>query len=355
MPSRPTWFWTSFVSSIGVNAVLFVSGACYFYSQMPVYQPGYGRELVLVPIYAPQEVPIRDTILGEAGGKGDAADASTGDEPLQAKMAPQGQAFLSRDPEGPGRVGDDPSMSTQIPGENGNGSDAPPAMFGAATPVAQQPQPTFASPKPVTPSEADQPPSESQPETVASAIGAPLQSEEKSDEGKKSLNPAAAVPPVAYASIADATPVTRTPPAPPQPQAQPAAGGGKPGPAVAAADPAPQSDSESDPFSKSGAVKFKRGSTDIQFGRKHKIVRPRLGLAGEADMLQLRQPITLILALTLDETGKVISVTVIKSSGSNNVDQACKVAAYQWWLEPTKDKATGKPIKDVVPFVIGFS
>jgi TonB family protein len=101
-------------------------------------------------------------------------------------------------------------------------------------------------------------------------------------------------------------------------------------------------------------VKFKRGSTDVQFGRKHKIIRPRLGLAGEADMLNLRDPITLVLALTLDDTGKVIRVEVLKSSGSHNIDQACKVAAYQWWLEPTKDK-TGKPIKDVVPFVIGFS
>jgi TonB family protein len=246
-------------------------------------------------------------------------------------------------------------MSTQIPGDNGNGDDAPPAMFGAATPMAQQPQPQFASPKPVPPSEPKEPAPDSEPQTVASAIGAPLKSQDPPDEGKKSLNPVAPPPPVQYASLADPAPPTHTPPAPPQPPAQPAGGGGKPGPNVAPADPAPQSDSESDPFSKAGAVKFKRGATDIQFGRKHKIVRPRLGLAGEADMLNLRAPVTLILALTLDETGKVISVQVLKSSGSNNIDQACKVAAYQWWLEPTKDKATGKPIKDVVPFAIGFS
>ena len=49
-----------------------------------------------------------------------------------------------------------------------------------------------------------------------------------------------------------------------------------------------------------------------------------------------------------------MGVQVLKSSGSRDIDQACKVAAYQWWLEPTKDKS-GKPIKDVVPFTIGFS
>jgi TonB family protein len=324
--------------------------------------------MVVVPIYTTSGAPIRDTILGDAEGKGDAADVSPGDEPMQAALAPQAQAFLSRDPEGPGRVGQDPSMSTQIPGENGNGDDAPPAMFGAATPPAAQPAPAFAPPKTVTANEPTEPVPYSKRGSLTNVIGAPITLEpspndrdpsrstaqDDNDQQSPDHKPDQAVPPVAYASLVDPTPAPRTPPAPPQPQAQ-SAGGGKPGPAVAAADPAPQSDSESDPFSKSGAVKFKRGSTDIQFGRKHKIVRPRLGLAGEADMLNLRQPITLVLALTLDETGKVISVTVIKSSGSNNVDQACKVAAYQWWLEPTKDKATGKPVKDVVPFVIGFS
>ena len=113
-------------------------------------------------------------------------------------------------------------------------------------------------------------------------------------------------------------------------------------------------DSESDPFAKKGAVQFKRGATDIQFGRKHKIIRPRLGLAAQTDLLNLRDPVTLVLALTLDDSGKVIRVDVLKSSGSRNLDQSCKVAAYEWWLEPTKDKS-GKAVKDVVPFVIGFS
>src|SRR5947207_15415310 len=62
MASRPTWFWTSLLSSIGMNAVLFVSAGCWFYSQTPVYLPGHERSMVVVPIYAMSEIPIRDTI-----------------------------------------------------------------------------------------------------------------------------------------------------------------------------------------------------------------------------------------------------------------------------------------------------
>ena len=62
---------------------------------------------------------------------------------------------------------------------------------------------------------------------------------------------------------------------------------------------------------------------------------------------------SVVLELQLDETGQVISATVIKSSGSNSIDEPCKLAAYSWWFEPAKD-ATGKPIKDVIKFTIKF-
>src|SRR5205823_1225641 len=124
-------------------------------------------------------------------------------------------------------------------------------------------------------------------------------------------------------------------------------------PSATGGNPAPRGESESVPFSTKGSIKYKRGSTEIQFGRKHKLVLPRLGLGAETDLLNLRRPASLILALTLDESGKVTRADVLKSSGSKNLDQAFKVAAYEWWLEPTQDKS-GKPIKDVVPFSIGF-
>src|SRR5438309_11306116 len=111
MPARPTWFWTSFFSSIGVNAVLLTSSACWLYSQTKIYLPGYTRTSIVMPIYvdAPPP-PEQDTLLGDAAGKGDAADAMAGDEMMQAREGPQAQAFLSRDPEGPGKIGQEPSM-----------------------------------------------------------------------------------------------------------------------------------------------------------------------------------------------------------------------------------------------------
>jgi hypothetical protein len=457
MPSRPSWFWTSFFSSIGVNAVLLTSSACWLYSQTKIYLPGYARSEILEPIYVDAPPPqLPDTMLGDSAGKGDAADATAGDAPMESRLGKQVQSFMSRDPEGPGKIDQDPSMSTQIPGENGSGGEGSPAMFGAATPAEPEllspPTPKFSSASefslsqematattpPMTPTltppmemarpeapPTELPPTDAPPSTVPPTEDG-LKRPEASQNGKKDVSevaktsddktdqaekvqepdsrqdhlesaglretalaslgdmpngpaisvahvpaptPQASVTPTASAtpSAPAATPAGPSPqstPKPPAAQASPtessnasrsqSAGGGKPGPNVAPADPAPQTDSESDPFSKEGAVKFKRGSTDVQFGRQHKIIRPRLGLAAQTDMLNLRDPITLVLALTLDDTGKVIRVEVLKTSGSHNIDQACKVAAYQWWLEPTKDKS-GKPIKDVVPFVIGFS
>src|SRR5439155_25391692 len=143
-----------------------------------------------------------------------------GDEPMQAALAPQAQAFLSRDPEGPGRVGQDPSMSTQIPGENGNGHDAPPAIFGAATPAAAQPVPAFTPPKTVAANEATEPVPDSKPKSFANAIGAPItletsptdrdasRSSAKNDSNRESIaqKTEQLAPPVAYASVADSTP-----------------------------------------------------------------------------------------------------------------------------------------------------
>jgi TonB family protein len=60
-----------------------------------------------------------------------------------------------------------------------------------------------------------------------------------------------------------------------------------------------------------------------------------------------------VLELQLDETGQVISAVVVKSSGSNSIDQPCRLAAYSWWFEPAKD-ANGKPIKDVIMFTVKF-
>jgi TonB family protein len=112
------------------------------------------------------------------------------------------------------------------------------------------------------------------------------------------------------------------------------------------------SDSESDPFSVAGSARFRPGKTEVQFGRKHRLVRPRFDLASMAGVMELRRPIVVGLKLWLDEKGNVTRVVVARSSGSPEVDQPVKVAAYEWWLEPTKDPRTGKPIPDVIGFVV---
>jgi hypothetical protein len=119
-----------------------------------------------------------------------------------------------------------------------------------------------------------------------------------------------------------------------------------------AGDPAPQSDSESDPFTKIGSVVFRAGTIEARFGRKVKTIRPRLTLAGQVDVLALEYP-TLQLKVAIDETGKVVSVDVIRSSGSNEIDLPCQRAMYDWWIEPAKG-ADGKPMADVMVWDMAF-
>jgi TonB family protein len=127
---------------------------------------------------------------------------------------------------------------------------------------------------------------------------------------------------------------------------------GKPGPNVAAADPAPQADTESDPFSTDASAEFHRGSMQVQFGRKHKITHPRLSWDTVYDFIGMTGS-SCTLDLQIDETGNVVSATVVKSSGSDSIDQPCRLAAYQWWFEPAKD-ALGRAKKDDIKFTLKF-
>jgi len=69
-------------------------------------------------------------------------------------------------------------------------------------------------------------------------------------------------------------------------------------------------------------------------------IRPRLTLSGQVDVIALEYP-TVQLKVKIDESGKVISVDVIRSSGSNEIDLSCQRAMYAWWIEPAK-AADGK-------------
>ena len=118
------------------------------------------------------------------------------------------------------------------------------------------------------------------------------------------------------------------------------------------ADPAPKSDSEVDAFSVLGSAQFREGRVTVRSGRQVKTRRPKIGLAGLIDLSQ-RSTAQVLLKVAIDETGKVTNVEVAKSSGSNEIDQPCRVAMYEWWFEP-KRGPDGRAVPDVFQFGISF-
>jgi TonB family protein len=149
------------------------------------------------------------------------------------------------------------------------------------------------------------------------------------------------------------------PPAPPQaqpakdtPNAQTASAEKASAPSARGGEPAPQSESDIDAFSKTGGVKFRAGKTDVQYGRKAKLTRPKITISGQFDLISLRSP-RLTLEIRADANGDVYDVRLIRSSGSTDVDLACQRAAYDWWFEPPKDPS-GKPRADIFPYTIAF-
>ena len=134
------------------------------------------------------------------------------------------------------------------------------------------------------------------------------------------------------------------PDSPPLPSAPSSGGTG--------ADPAPQSDSEVDAFSVLGSAQFRGGRVTVRSGRQVKTRRPKIGLAGMVDLAQ-RTAAEVVLKVAVDSSGKVTDVNVLRSSGSNEIDQPCRVAMYDWWFEPKKN-ATGHAVPDVFQFTISF-
>jgi hypothetical protein len=284
-----------------------------------------------VPVLVPRPEPD-DTALGDQNGTGDSISPSEGDLPLEAPKAEQSQLFLSRDPVGPGEVGTPPSMSVLPQGGGQMLGDVEAA--GAPQMIGVPDQSEQIVPAKVAPKSARVAPQDQVPDHRDDVDSTVVQAAPASHDVVTVMSDAAA----AQSLPAEA--------------GTPAARAGAPAPP---ADPAPMSDSEIDPFSsKVGSIRYRAGKAEVQLGRKYRLApRPQLSLAGKTALLQLPSPITLVLRLHLDAIGNVTRVDIAKSSGSPDVDQPCKVAAYQWWLEPTRDKA-GHPIADVVPFVIRF-
>lgn len=307
MRRRDFSFTLALTASIAVHGWIFAKGIRIFLEEnLAIRMDGWRMR--------PIEVAVKDEEkLGSSDGAGDAIDASPGETLLQARLAEQTQILGSLDPEGAGAFRDRPSMSVLPTG----GSVAPPQV----EPTPQQP-------------------------TLGVAPAAVLTAPE-SFAGLKP-KPAVSQPPAA-----EKTNPTDSPQATPAPPA-PTAVASTPGAPMPSADPAPQAETESDPVSVQGGALFRNGKALVQFGRKHKLTAPRLTLAAKTDLMQLRGAVILVLKIQLDETGNVTNVEIFKSSGSGDIDQTCRVEAYNWWLEPRRNKQ-GQAIPDEFLFTLRFS
>jgi TonB family protein len=256
----------------------------------------------------------RDGEFGESAGKGEALNSLQGEKLFEGRLAPQEQAPLSRDPVGSGKLADDPEHITALR----EGVDAPmPALMAGAVGVS-------------APFGVGDVAERARPAVVARPVMKAIAIEEKGAPEEKVTVPVAVAPVKASAAgKGDAGEV--------------AAASSSGGPA---GDPAPMNESESDAFSRAGTIAVRNGKVEARLGRNFKSVKPRLSLKGELDAISVQRPVV-EMKVYVDETGKVIDVKVLRSSGSNEIDLPTTSAMYKWWIEPAKDKE-GKAIKDVI-------
>jgi TonB family protein len=278
---------------------------------------------------------LREFDIGEVGANGYASHRTEGDRTAVAREAPVDQAALSLDP-----VGTEPRPEQPSQEPRDEAAPAAPTLVVLAPPPSA---PADASPRVDVIEPPPDAPLPSAPATPAPPVPAPS---------------APAIEPPFAVAVGDGAPPRPTAflrPAPPAPTAAapsaPAARGASPPSPGSGADPAPMSDSESDAFSVLGSARFVNGELRVRAGRKVRSRRPKIGVAGQFDAIYARLEVTLRVAV--DKTGKVTAVDVAKSSGSNEIDQPCRVSMYDWWFEPKKDKA-GVAVPDVFLFTIGF-
>jgi len=93
------------------------------------------------------------------------------------------------------------------------------------------------------------------------------------------------------------------------------------------------------------------GKVEARAGRKVKSVRPKLTTSGLVALREMEKPV-IVLAVHIDETGTVTAVDYVQKSNIAEVDLPHYRAAFDWWIEPSKDK-NGNPISDIllIPFV----
>jgi TonB family protein len=302
MRHRDFSFTLALLASLVAHGWLLSKGVRIFIDDnLAIHLDGYGNRAIQVAVKPDEE-------LGDKEGVGDAIDYSPGETPLQARPAEQTQILGSLDPQGAGEFRDRPSMSVLPTG----GSITPPVR-------EEQEQATLGvTPKPVL-------------DTPEGFVGL-----------KAKPTPAPQEPTNATASETIAQPPT---------QSAVASIAGAPLPS---ADPAPQAETESDPVSVAGGAFFRNGQAMVQFGRKHRLTAPRLTLAAKTDLLQIRGAVIVVLKIKLDEKGDVTNVDIFRSSGSSDIDQSCRVEAYNWWMEPKVNK-NNQPVPDEFLFTIRIS
>ena len=291
-------------TSLGVHALLFSASRSI---RIPIPgAPPTPVEAEMMVVYLP---PESEFTIGEERAKGYASHRVEGNREAVAPEAPVDQAALSLDPVGPDRIVERPGKIV--------GDDVPAVLAPKTSPSLAQLPESFRARVPQRVEELRE--RFSTPEVTAPALSelAPAAQE------TLAVPPASAVPAPAVVSVP----------------------GGQ-------ADPAPMSDSESDPFSVLGRADYRDGRLSVRAGRKVKSRRPRIGLAGQVDLYQ-RKGAQVTLRVATDATGKVTAVDVVRSSGSNEIDQPCRVAMYDWWFEPKKD-AAGSAVPDKFDFTIAF-
>ncbi|HEY8668361.1 MAG TPA: energy transducer TonB [Tepidisphaeraceae bacterium] len=315
MKRRETIFATALLASLALHLGICASAIYRFYAD----------EMVTFGLYLPGPLTHGGVLIerdsnraGQSTGTGQAFNASDGELPMIARLAEQEQAPWSKDPIGPGRIGNLPSESLLT------------EMDKIPTPVRAQ-LPTAASDPPVLGIPSSTPPIPTPPQRPHKLIA---------------LATAAPAPQADTVSAAPA-PDIQNPKRPEGTRIQNS-------PAPPAADPLPQGDSEIDAFSSklTATADPRSGKVEARFGRNVRTTRPRLTLAAEHDLWGMSNP-SVVLWMKLDETGKVVSADVVRTSGSVAVDQACQIALYGWWVEPPKDD-NGNPRPDFIVMTLNF-
>ena len=309
----------AFCTSLALHTLLVV-GAITLYAHERIFLSGFDRsaiveakaERIVIPLPEldrPDE-PDPQMRFGKSDGTGSAIDESAGEQPMLARKGPQDQPLLRKDP--------------------GDGSPA----------EASEPSPAVEETVQALPPPETSPETSAKTSTPEQAVPFGVGSLEREDE--------VPVPPVNASAPAP-------PPAPPaaQPPAQASAPRLAANTSGAGGEAAEKSDTESDPFTVIGAVKFQPGGIKAQLGRAHRLTHPRAGLYAMVDAGQLGRA-RLVLQITIDQDGNVKEARVAKSSGSDSVDQSYRIAAYEWWIE-ARNGPDGQPLKEeTFCILVGF-